>query len=66
MDVTGTAHATQSSQPLAVALATHIFYILKSRRHRGQLYLLLGTLGVMTPPRCGLAFWQVRERSIQE
>ncbi len=32
--------------------------------HRGQLYLMLGTLGVETPPLYGLTERQVRERSI--
>lgn len=34
--------------------------------HRGQLYLMLGMLGVTTPPLYGLTSEQVRERSIQE
>jgi uncharacterized damage-inducible protein DinB len=34
--------------------------------HRGQLYLMLGMLGVTTPPIYGLTSEQVRERSIHE
>jgi uncharacterized damage-inducible protein DinB len=34
--------------------------------HRGQLYLMLGMLGVATPPIYGLTSEQVRERSIHE
>jgi uncharacterized damage-inducible protein DinB len=34
--------------------------------HRGQLYLMLGMLGVVTPPIYGLTSEQVRERSIHE
>ena len=31
--------------------------------HRGQIYLMLGMLGVPTPPLYGLTEEQVRERS---
>jgi uncharacterized damage-inducible protein DinB len=34
--------------------------------HRGQLYLMLGMLGVATPPIYGLTSEQVRERSIHD
>jgi uncharacterized damage-inducible protein DinB len=33
--------------------------------HRGQIYLYLGMLGVVTPPLYGLTSEQVRERSVQ-
>jgi uncharacterized damage-inducible protein DinB len=34
--------------------------------HRGQIYLMLGMLGVRTPPLYGLTEEQLRERSVQE
>jgi uncharacterized damage-inducible protein DinB len=34
--------------------------------HRGQIYLMLGMLGVPTPPLYGLTSEQVRERSVGE
>ena len=33
--------------------------------HRGQLYLMLGMIGVATPPLYGLTSEEVRDRSIQ-
>ena len=33
--------------------------------HRGQIYLMLGVLGVPTPPLYGLTSEEVRERSAQ-
>jgi uncharacterized damage-inducible protein DinB len=33
--------------------------------HRGQLYLMLGVLGIPTPPLYGLTSEQVRERSVE-
>jgi len=32
--------------------------------HRGQLYLMLGMIGVRTPPLYGLTEEQLRERSV--
>ena len=34
--------------------------------HRGQIYLMLGILGVPTPPIYGLTSEQVRERSVKD